>query len=313
LLFLAIDGGGTRTTCAVAEDSNVLGTGSAGGSNIVRVGEADARANLHAAIAQACHRASIKPASFEHTVIGVAGASVPQIADTIRRILAEIVGGEIAVVGDMVIALEAAFAGQQGVIVIAGTGSIAFGRNPAGQTARAGGWGYAISDEGSGHWIGRSAVTAALRAHDAGRDGAFIAAILKAWDLPAVEHLVKRSNASPPPDFAQLFPAVLGAAKRGDSMADDILHSAGEQLALLAAAVIGRLWQPKQPVRVALAGGVFRYSPEVRHAFYTTLRGEDPRAAVSFQIADPVIGALWMARRSALALDTRNRKLETDV
>src|SRR5512146_1440863 len=182
MLFLAIDGGGTRTTCALAEDSFVLATATAPGSNIVRLGEAEARKNLHAAITQACRAAGADPATVDHTVIGVAGASVPQVAGAIRRILAEIVAGEITLVGDMVIALEAAFAGQPGVIVIAGTGSIAFGRNPAGQTARAGGWGYAISDEGSGHWIGRSAVTAALRAHDAGRDAPLLSAILRAWD-----------------------------------------------------------------------------------------------------------------------------------
>jgi N-acetylglucosamine kinase-like BadF-type ATPase len=304
MLFLAIDGGGTRTTCALADDCHVLATASAGGSNIVRVGEAKARANLHAAITQACKTAGGGPAHIEHTVIGVAGAAVPQVADAIRRILAEIVGGEITVVGDMVIALEAAFAGQPGVIVIAGTGSIAFGRNCAGQTARAGGWGYAISDEGSGHWIGRSAVTAALRAHDAACGEAFVSAILKAWELPDVEHLAKRSNASPPPDFAALFPAVLEAAKGGDLLANEILDSAGEQLAQVAAAVIGRLWAPKQSVRVALVGGVFRHSPEVRHSFYTGLRLLCPHAAVCFKIVDPISGALWLARQAAAALGT---------
>ncbi len=113
---------------------------------------------------------------------------------------------------------------------------------------------------------------------------------------------MKRSNASPPPDFAQLFPAVLDAAKNGSPLANDILESAGDQLAQSAAAVIGRLWPAKQPVRVALAGGVFRVSPEVRHAFYGSLRALCPRAGVSFKIVDPVTGALWLARQHALAL-----------
>jgi len=299
MLYFAIDGGGTRTTCVVADDGNVLGTATAGGSNIVRVGESEARANLHAAVRQACRHAGVQPAAAGTTVIGIAGASAPHAADTIRDILGEVVSGDIIVVGDMVIALEAALAGQPGVVVVAGTGSIGFARNATGETARAGGWGYAVSDEGSGHWIGRAGISAALRAHDAGRDGAFVSAMLRAWNLDEVQQLVKLANASPPPGFAQLFPTVLEAARRGFGPAGHILHSAGERLAQLGDMVIGRLWAPKQPVRVALAGGVFRHSPEVRQAFYHALRAEQPRAAVSFKIAEPVNGALWLARQAA--------------
>lgn len=301
MLYLAIDGGGTRSTCVVADEGNVLGTASAGGSNIVRVGEAEARANLHAAIAQACHLAGVEPAAIGTTVIGIAGASAPHVVDSIRDILAAVISGDVMVVGDMVIALEAALAGEPGVVVIAGTGSIAFGRNASGETARAGGWGHAISDEGSGHWIGRAGVSAALCAHDACRDAAFVSALLRAWNLEEVQQLVKVANASPPPDFAQLFPTVVEAARRGIAPADDILHSAGEHLAQLAHLAIGRLWPPKHPVRVALAGGVFRHSPEVRQAFYASLRAEQPRAAISLKIVEPVSGALWLARQVASA------------
>ena len=99
--------------------------------------------------------------------VGLAGAARPEISELVRGMVSETLSGEIKpaeikIVGDMVIALEAAFGSGPGVIVIAGTGSIAYGRNSKGQTARAGGWGFAISDEGSGHWIGRTAVAAAL-------------------------------------------------------------------------------------------------------------------------------------------------------
>jgi N-acetylglucosamine kinase-like BadF-type ATPase len=125
--------------------------------------------------------------------------------------------------------------------------------------------------------------------------------MLSAWGLAGAENLAKRCNAVPPPDFAQLFPAVLEAAKGGDASANDLLDSAGERLADLAAAAIGRLWPPKDAVRVALAGGVFRCSPEVRHAFYSNLRVLWPHAAVNFKITEPVTGALWMARQAAAA------------
>ena len=115
----------------------------------------------------------------------------------VRRLVSEFVSGEVAVVGDMVIAMEAAFGGGPGVIVIAGTGSIAYGRNSAGQTARAGGWGFAISDEGSGHWIGRSAVAACMRAFDeAGAEsaGGLLEGIMKSWGVTTREQLVVAAN-----------------------------------------------------------------------------------------------------------------------
>ena len=119
------------------------------------------------------------------------------------------------------IALQAAFGDGPGVIVIAGTGSIAYGRNREGQTARAGGWGFAISDEGSGHWIGRTAVAAAIGAwdEDPELDVPLIEMLMKSWNLQTIEQLVPAANSAPPPDFAALFPAVLSLADSGDRIA----------------------------------------------------------------------------------------------
>ena len=164
--YLGIDGGGSKTTCVVGDESSILATVTVGASNITRVGEAGAREVLHQAIREACRAAGINPQQVLRACIGAAGAGRPEIAGTVRKMVAEIISGEIEVVGDMEIALTAAFGEGPGVIVIAGTGSIAFGRDAQGRTARAGGWGFAISDEGSAHWIGRAAVRAVLRAAD---------------------------------------------------------------------------------------------------------------------------------------------------
>ncbi|HET8667177.1 MAG TPA: BadF/BadG/BcrA/BcrD ATPase family protein, partial [Terriglobales bacterium] len=136
-IFLGIDGGGTKTTCVVGDEKNLLGTGTSGGSNVVRLGEAQARGSLEAAILKACQAAKVEPSRVERTCIGVAGASVPEVREAIRRFIAEIVPGEVIVVGDNEVALEAAFGGASGVIVASGTGSIAYGRNEQGKTARA--------------------------------------------------------------------------------------------------------------------------------------------------------------------------------
>ncbi len=298
--YLGIDGGGSKTACVIADDALVLATATAGGSSIVRLGESVARANLHAAVEEACAIAGIRPVDIDAAVIGVAGAgSVSEYATAIRRILAEIGVRDVEVVGDNVIALEAAFSGLPGVVIISGTGSIAFGRNHRGETARAGGYGFAISDEGSGHWIGRNIVAAAMHAYDAG-DPALLDAIATTWKVSGLDELVRKSNSDPHPDFAQLFPMTVELAARGHAVAQSVLHEAGHELAGLVAAVIHKLWQERKPVRVAIGGGVFAHSPQVRKNFYVCLRDMQPSAAVNFRIIEPVAGALWLARQSGV-------------
>jgi N-acetylglucosamine kinase-like BadF-type ATPase len=273
----------------------VLATSVAGGSNIVRVGESEARTNLRQAITKACAAAGVSPAAVDAAVVGVAGASVPPVKNAVAAMIGDLVPGEIEVVGDMVIAMEAAFPGLPGVVVISGTGSVAFGRNHLEESARAGGWGSAISDEGSGYWIGRAAVSAVLRAHDAGANTTLLRGILDLWRLNSLEELLQKGNSLPA--FAELFPVVESAATAGDLIAQQILVAAGNELATLAGVVIGRLWPAEQVVRVALGGGVFAHSTRVRCTVWKQLRVQRPGATVSFKIIQPVAGALWMARR----------------
>ena len=298
-IFLGIDAGGTKTTCAVANETSVLATATSGASNIVRVGETEARASLREAIAKACSSAGVDRRGVERTVIGAAGASVPQVRSRLLETICGMVSGEVEVVGDMVIAMEAAFEGAEGLIVIAGTGSIAYGRTAQGETARAGGWGYAISDEGSGHWIGRRTVSAALSGHDNGSD-ALLARVLRAWNLSSMDELIRMANASPPPDFAQLFPLaieLLGSTCSGSIYR--IFDEAGQELAKLAASVVHRLWTEQTQITVASVGGVFAHAPLVKKSFQTAMQKAWPWVTIRQDIVDPVHGAVWLARRSA--------------
>jgi len=300
--YLGIDGGGTKTRCVLADETTVLAKAMAGGSNIVRLGETQAREALHTAIRQACAIAKISPDQIRAICIGAAGAARPEIAAKIRIIFAELIPEvpltNIEVVGDTVIALEAAFGAGPGVIAIAGTGSIVYGRDAAGHTARAGGWGFAVSDEGSGHWIGRRSISAILSARDQGLETALTAMVLQAWKLNTIDELVQQANSTPPPDFPRLFPIVLRAAEEADSTARDLLSDAGAKLATLAAIVVRRL-APRAPVAllpVAMTGSVFRQSPYVRQIFYNTLQTSFPGLDVRQDLADPVEGALARAR-----------------
>jgi len=276
--YLGIDGGGTKTTCAVGDDSRLLATATAGPSNIVRAGEMQARESLHQSVRQACAAAGITLTQVARTCVGGSGAARPELAAIVRTILSEILSSPVDVVGDMEIALEAAFDAGPGVIVIAGTGSIAYGRDRHGNTARAGGWGFAIGDEGSAHWIGRTAVSAVLRAADP-RDGNLVggvphvspplrdmglrdmgvssapdsplaAALSKSWGVASLSDLARAANSIPPPDFAALFPAV---AASEDALASQVLSSAGRELAHIAALISHRLFPPDETGTVPVA------------------------------------------------------------
>lgn len=309
--YLGIDGGGTKTTCVVGDEFHLLATATAGPSNVVRVGEAQARESLQQSVRRACRAAGITPAQVSYTCVGGSGAARPELADVVRCALAEIIPTSISVVGDMQIALEAAFDTGPGVIVIAGTGSIAYGRDRQGRTLRAGGWGFAIGDEGSAHWIGRAAVSAILRASDRTEGtvenstcGRFAALLCKAWGVSSLVDLARAANSIPPPDFAALFPVV---AASESVLASEVLSGAGRELAQVAAVVVDRLFPREEPgtpptamIPVAMTGGVFRHAPLVRQVFYNDLRALDPRAEVNPQVVEPVEGALRMARRAAL-------------
>ncbi len=317
--YLGIDGGGTKTTCAVGDESRLLATATAGPSNVVRVGEARARESLHQCVRQACAAAGIVPAQIAHTCVGGSGAARPELTAILRACLAEILSSPIDVVGDMHIALEAAFGEGHGVIVIAGTGSIAYGRDSKGTTARAGGWGFAISDEGSAHWIGRSAVSAVLRAADQiennqtdrnriqesqvaeSPQSPLSSALLKAWDITTLADLARLANSLPRPDFAALFPAVLASGDHDQSA--QILTQAGRELAQLVRIVMHRLFPEGvvASVPVAMTGGVFRHAQLVRDIFYNEICQIDPRVDLNRNVVDPVEGALRLARSACRA------------
>lgn len=299
-LFLGIDGGGTKTGCVVGDRAQILGSGVSSGANVVRLGMERAREGVQTAIRRACEDAKVAPAEIAYTCIGAAGISVPGVAESLHDFIAAVVPGSITVVGDHDIAFEAAFGGAPGVLIASGTGSIAYGRNETGTHVRAGGHGFAISDEGSGHWIGRAAIARAMRAIDRGESTRLPDLVMEAWQVSSLDALVKRANATPPPDFARLFPLVVDAAKQSDPIAVEVLRQAGAELAELASVVIERLWNSGEVVRVAMAGGVFRNSAMVRAHFAGILCKLFPSAGVQAGVADPLLGALSLARKRGL-------------
>jgi glucosamine kinase len=294
--FLGIDGGGTKTRCIVGDEKSELGSGTSSSSKVQRVGEGCARDAISGAVNEACIQAGISPRRIAHTCAGITGAARPEIARVMGDLMSSVVGGEVEIVGDIEIAFEDAFGSSSGVMLIAGTGSIAFGRNAKGETARAAGWGYPISDEGSGQWIGAEAVRASLRARDRGQASELLSDLMEKLGASSFEDFIVRLNAIPPVDFAMLFPTVLTACDKGDSSASEILTRAGRELASIAGIVIERLFH-QQSVSVGTHGGVFTSSALVRKCFAQELRAHHRRVELLVREIDPARGALERARR----------------
>jgi N-acetylglucosamine kinase-like BadF-type ATPase len=233
---------------------------------------------------------------FDAACIGMSGGP-----DDKAEIIAEILRiGTLVNTDDAVIALAGATAGEPGIITIAGTGSIVFGRNAAGRRARAGGWGYAFGDEGGGFDIVRQALRAALRNEEGwGPPTALLALLLEATESRSANEALHRfyTDEWPRARVATLARLVDGAASAGDTLARDIMLGSAQQLATLAASVRHQLWQPGDPVTVAHIGGVFR-SDLLRERFRLLVEMEEGTRCTP-PVYGPAAGALLEAYRAA--------------
>jgi glucosamine kinase len=299
-LFLAVDAGGTKTDYVLAEETNVLARVRTGSIKRLRVDAATACQNLESGLSELSRETGISMADITRTCVGTAGETVPLVTDWLRESFGAHVGGALLILGDVEIALDAAFPGEAGVLVLAGTGSNVVGRTPEGSLVSAGGWGPVLSDQGSGHMIGVDALRAVFLAKDEGRHTRLLQAVMDFWQLASLEHLVEYANASPTPDFSTLTGTVLQCAELEDEVALAVLRGQGEQLGYLVRLVIRRLrrvsveedWMP----RIAFAGSILENVPPIREALMEAVRSEFPAAQAPDKTVDPIDGALWRAR-----------------
>ena len=293
-LFLGIDGGQSGTTALIGDESGrVLGEGHAGPCN--HVGASERRAKFFSAVGDSVHNAAQAAgieAAFTAVCAGFSGGAADKDALTRELIRAE----HYRITHDADIALSGATAGGPGIIVIAGTGSIAYGRNENGRTARAGGWGYVFGDEGGAFDIARQALRATLRHEEGwGPPTALRDSLLQASGCAAASDLLHQcyTDAYPRERVAQFAALVDEAATQGDTVAAMILDSAAQELAGLAAAVRRALFTPMQPVNVHHIGGVWN-SQRVLSRFQL-LTEIDGATTVSPPQHEPAYGALLEA------------------
>lgn len=312
-LFLAVDAGGTKTDFLLADDRRILARTRTGTIKRMRASAELAAANLSRALAELAAASGLPTSAITRTCIGTAGESVPLVTDWLRAAFSARVAGPLLILGDVEIALDAAFPGQPGVLAIAGTGSNVAGRTHAGKVVTAGGWGPALSDQGSGHRIGHNALRRAFLAIDESgvphdqADGEsaptlLIPAILDFWDLDSLGHLVEHANGNP--DFSQLTNLVVACAQAGDTVAQTVLRREGKDLAYLVRLIVRRLrsaapdpaWTPN----LAFTGSILEKVALVREVLIATLRSDFPTLDVLPGVVDPIAGALFRARTMGL-------------
>lgn len=298
--FLALDIGGTKTDYLLADETHELARVRTGTIKRMRTDASTAAANLDQALSDLTTSTGISMQAITHTCIGTAGETVPLVTDWLREAFASRVSGALTLLGDVEIALDAAFQGGVGVLAMAGTGSNVAGRMPDGTLVTAGGWGPEIADQGSGNKIGREGLRAAFLAKDEGRPTILLDAILNFWQLPSISLLVEYGNSRPSPDFSRLTEVILHCANQGDPVAAEVLRKEGEDLAWLVRLVLRRL-QSASPTtsalpRLAFTGSIMEKVQPVRDALIAAVRSEFPTIQTLDGVIDPIAGALWRAR-----------------
>jgi N-acetylglucosamine kinase-like BadF-type ATPase len=298
--YLGFDGGGTKTECiAIDGEGRIAGSGQAGPSNPLRVGYEAACVAVEMSAAMAMASAKADGAEIKGVCAGLAGAGRLNVAEEMRSRLAGIWSGvHVMIITDAEATLETAVGDAPGIVLIAGTGSIALGRNAKGEMARAGGHGTWIGDAGSAYDIGRRAAMAVADARDfAGPPtilGEMIAATLecRGWD-----DVIEKVASAPAMVFPRLVPTVMQAAEDGDAAARQILNDAARELASLVLTVAGRLGMKDEEFKVARAGGVFNRSYMLDSRVDDLIARVAPRARINLLKDPPALGAARVALR----------------
>ncbi len=289
---VGIDAGGTKTVGLLADESGeIRGQARGGGANLTVEGEAGVEKVFRRVIGDL-----EAPGPLAAICVGIAGVDRPGEKEVIRGVLNRLgFDGAIRVESDPMIALVAGAPARTGIVVISGTGSVAYGVDPGGRRARSGGWGYLLGDEGSAYWIGHAAVRKAIRAADgrgratmlgeklAERLGLEVPRGLVSWFYDQ-EHFRHR--------VAELAPLVEEAARDDDESARELLEEAAKHLARAARATARKLTFP-EPYRVVLAGGAFKACPSLHRRIEGCL--DLPEARVVQLDVEPAVGAVTLA------------------
>ena len=299
-LVLGIDGGGTNTRASIVDGDKVLGHATGGSIKRLRVGSEAAEASLRAILKEAFAQAAVP--GVKAACCGVASATMPGITEWITAVFNDFGVERSEVVGDEVIALDAAFKGGPGILQIAGTGSNTIGRAADGTRESAGGWSSRLGDEGSGYWIGTHSLRRALHAYDREEPTQILTRVQQFWGAADIDELINIGDGTPAPDFAALCPLIDELAEAGDPVAQGVLAQAAQDLitfVLLVRSKLRRKHNIAGEVPVAWTGSVIEKMRQVREPFFAGLKAAAPEMPVFTSAVVSLEGAVWRAQRIA--------------
>jgi N-acetylglucosamine kinase-like BadF-type ATPase len=302
MFVLGIDAGGTKTVCLLADgEGRVRASARGPGANLQALGELEVEKVLHEVMDSVLADESAPPAAI---CLGIAGVDRPDDNAIIRGIMRRIgYKAPVLVVNDALAALVAGVGDDHaGIVLIAGTGSICYGRDHAGRAARSGGWGYILGDEGSGWWIGRETLAAVMRAAD-GRGPATLLTegVLKHFGFSHVTELVQEVYYRDPRRraVAGLSGVVQAAGEAGDVVARQILSAAADELVLAVRSVATRLEMRGLQFPLILSGSLFRVLPTLFSEVAHRLPEVAPRSQPAVLDVEPAMGAVRLALAEA--------------
>lgn len=300
-LLLGIDGGGTKTEALLATaDGTLVGRGFAGVGNYHKAGFATASSEIERAIHAAFSAAQRHGSAPGAIAMGMAGVDRAEDVRLFEQWAEErFPGVPVVVVNDAELVLPAGTPDGWGIGIICGTGATCVGRNQAEKLARADGWGHLLGDDGSGYWMGMSALRAILRAVD-GRGAATMLRerVLEAWQIDSTDAILTRVyiGDAPPAQIAALAPLVLVCAEAGDEVATSIVKQAGESIALAIHAVSTRLAM-NGAIPLGLAGGLVTKSDLMRRSVLDAAYARGLCLTPVALVDQPAIGAIRLAQR----------------
>lgn len=307
ILFVGVDGGGTKTLAHVTDGQfEVLGEGLAGPSNLLRAGVERSVLAVERAVCIACLKAGVRLNEITAAGIGLAGVNhARHNATMLRALRRRLPIRSMLLVSDAQAAVAGAADLEPGVVIIAGTGSVAYGIDARGRTAQSGGWGPVMGDEGSGNDIARRSLAAVAGALDGRLPPTSLTericthyGVERTEDLLTVIYDPERKAQQALPSLAKL---VVEEAQAGDEVARGLLDEAGRELGAAVVAVIRRLQLEASAFRVAYVGGVFGAGELVIAPMREMIDEVAPRAVVAPPLFGPTIGAAKLAAHDTLA------------
>jgi N-acetylglucosamine kinase-like BadF-type ATPase len=297
-VLLGVDCGGSHTAVVVGDGSGRVLARAEGPGSAMRPGGAERSAAVILDVARrAAAQAHVSlPATL--ALVGAAGAGrAPEQEALVAASIAAGVAERVDVRGDIEIALAAAFGNKPGILINAGTGSIAYARGDDGRLHRAGGHGWQLGDEGGGYWLGRRALAAAARAHDGLEESStLLGRLLVALGLRTFDDLIRWTATATPSQVAALAPHVLNAAREGEIVAQRIVADAAVELSQLVR-VLTVHFSGSEPIKMATTGGLLRPGSPLLMALRMQLGADLPRARLSESgsSVDAPVGALRLA------------------